>query len=81
MNNFAFQLNESSEMVSETTTEVTKAMIQMASTTEDQSKETQNGVQMVTVLGDYIKDTADASARIETVVQENMTLKGRVCFG
>ena len=75
LNNFAFQLNESSEMVSEATTEVTKAMIQMASTTEDQSKETQNGVQMVTVLGDYIKDTADASARIETVVQENMTLK------
>ena len=38
LNNFAFQLNESSEMVSEATTEATKAMIQMASTTEDQSK-------------------------------------------
>ncbi len=75
LDHFARDLNESSRIMSEATTEVTKAITQMAVLTEEQFKETQDSVTQVTMLGEDIKHTAEAGTRIENVAQKNLILK------
>lgn len=75
LNTYALDLSKSADIVSETTSEVTKAITQMAVQTEDQFKETLDTVQKVTHLGEDIKNTAEASTRIEEVAQKNLKLK------
>jgi methyl-accepting chemotaxis protein len=72
---YAKELKQSSGIVSEATTEVAKAISQMAMQSDEQFRETVDSVQKVTLLGENIKRTADASSEIGSVVQENLELK------
>lgn len=72
---FAMRLSQSSNIASEATAEVTRAISQMAVLTEEQFKETVDTVQNITSLGEDIKHTAQEGARIENVAQNNLRYK------
>ncbi len=75
LSKYASDLKQSSGIVSEATTEVANAISQMAMQTDEQFKETVDSVDKVTLLGENIKETAEASAKIGSVVQKNLELK------
>ncbi len=75
LDQFAYHLNDSADVVSEATTEVAKAISMMAESSEEQFRETSESVQKVQLLGDDIKATADASIKIEAVIQQSIELK------
>lgn len=75
LDQFAMSLSQSSSIASEATTEVTKAISQMAVLTEEQFKETFDTVQNITSLGEDIKHTAEEGTRIENVAQNNLRYK------
>lgn len=75
LNRFAESLSQSSNIVSESTMEVAKAISSMASSSEDQFRETTDSVQRVQQLGDDIDLTAKASVAIKSVIQQSMELK------
>ncbi|MBE5966555.1 MAG: HAMP domain-containing protein [Lachnospiraceae bacterium] len=75
LSNYAKELKQSSGIVSETTNEVAKAISQMAMQSDEQFRQTVDSVQKVTLLGENIKETADASSKIGLVVQKNLELK------
>lgn len=72
---FGEDLYHSSAIVSEATTEVANGISQIAIATEDQYRETMDTVNKVTLLGEDINETANASSKIEAVVQQNIQLK------
>lgn len=55
--------------------EVSKSICQIAESSEEQSQNTLNGVEKVALLGEDIKETADASAKIEHAAKKTMELK------
>ncbi|WMJ87037.1 methyl-accepting chemotaxis protein [Anaerocolumna sp. MB42-C2] len=75
LNQFAMNLSQSSEVVSETTVAVSQAISQMAEQTEIQCQETQDTVHKITLLGDDIRHTAEEGTRIELAAQRNLELK------
>lgn len=75
LSKYAKELKQSSGFVSEATTEVAKAISEMAVQTDEQYRDTVDSLQKVTLLGDNIKETADASTKIGSVVQQNLKLK------
>ncbi len=75
LNQFAMNLSQSSDVVSETTIAVTKAISQMAEQTEIQYQETLDTVHKITLLGDDIRHTAEEGTRIESAAQRSLELK------
>ncbi|CRZ34461.1 methyl-accepting chemotaxis sensory transducer with Cache sensor [Herbinix hemicellulosilytica] len=75
LNKYAAKLKESYGYVSKSTSEVTGAISQMAMQTDEQSRETAEGVDKVILLGENIKETAEASNKIGSVVEKNIKLK------
>ncbi len=75
LNQFAVGLKESADSVSETSVEVSRAIYQMTVSSEEQSQDTFNSVQKVTLLGNDIKETANASSEIEQVAFQTIELK------
>lgn len=75
LNRYANRLQLSSGVVSDATTEVAKAISQIAEQTDDQFKNTLDSVDMLTLLGENIKKTADESIKIGSVVNKSMELK------
>lgn len=75
LDDFASQLNKSTGIVSETATEVTRAILEMAYSTEEQFVQSTESVKKVQHLGDDIKATAEASTKIEAVVKQSVHLK------
>ena len=75
LNQFAMNLSQSSGVVTEATVEVTKAISQMASLTENQYRETLDTVQKITLLGEDIEYTAQEGIRIEEAAQRNLEWK------
>lgn len=75
LNKYANNLNESSGFVSEATSEVANAISQMAMQSDEQFRDTLSSVESVTLLGENIKETADASIKIGSVVEKNVELK------
>lgn len=75
LNRYAANLKESSGYVSEATSEVANAISQMAAQTDEQFRSTAQSVEKVTLLGENIKETADASSKIGSVVEKNVELK------
>lgn len=72
---YANELKQSSKVVSASNVEVTNEISRMAHKSDEQYKDTIDSVKKLTLLGENIKKTADASARIDSVVQKNMELK------
>lgn len=75
LNNYASSLNESSGFVSHATTEVANAISQMAIQSDEQYRYTVTSVESVNLLAENIKETADASEKIGSVVEKNIELK------
>ncbi len=75
LNRYASSLNESSGFVSQATSEVANAISQMAIQSDEQFQDTLSSVESVTLLGENIKETADASVKIGSVVEKNVELK------
>mgnify|MGYP001032263171 FL=1 len=75
LNKYAAKLKESYGYVSKSTSEVAGAISQMAMQTDEQSRETAEGVDKVILLGENIKETAEASNKIGSVVEKNIKLK------
>lgn len=75
LNKYAANLKESSGYVSEATSEVANAISQMAAQTDEQFRDTVDSVEKVTLLGENIKETAEASTKIGSVVEKNVELK------
>jgi len=75
LNKFANDLKNSSGIVSDATTEVAKAISQMAIQSDRQFKLTADSVEKVTMLGEDIKVTANVSSEIGSVIKNNMKLK------
>ena len=75
LNKYVIKLNESSSFVSEATSEVANAISQMAIQSDEQFRDTASSVESVTLLGENIKETADASVKIGYVVEKNVELK------
>ena len=75
LSKYASNLYESSGFVSQATTEVANAISQMAVQSDEQFRDTLSSVESVTLLGESIKETADASIKIGTVVERNVELK------
>lgn len=75
LNKYAANLKESSGYVSEATTEVANAISQMAVQSDEQFRDTVSSVESVTLLGENIKVTAEASTKIGSVVEKNVELK------
>nr|HPU63963.1 methyl-accepting chemotaxis protein [Mobilitalea sp.] len=75
LNKYAATLKESSGYVSKSTSEVADAISQMAMQTDEQFRDTLEGVQKVNLLGEDIKETAEASNKIGIVVEKNIELK------
>lgn len=75
LHNYARNLNESSSFVSQATSEVANAISQMAMQSDEQFRDTVDSVESVTLLGDNIKETAEASVKIGSVVEKNVELK------
>lgn len=75
LSKYAASLKESSGYVSQATSEVANAISQMADQTEGQFKETLDSVENVTRLGESIKETAEASNKIGSIVEKNVELK------
>ncbi len=75
LNQFAMKLSQSSEVVTEATVEVTKAISQMATLTENQYKETLDTVQKITLLGEDIEYSAREGIRVEEAAQKNLEWK------
>lgn len=72
---YAGNLNESSSFVSQATSEVANAISQMAMQSDEQFRDTVDSVESVTLLGENIKETAEASIKIGSVVEKNVELK------
>jgi methyl-accepting chemotaxis protein len=62
-------------MVSEATTEVAEAISQIAVQSDEQYRDIVESVESVTLFGDSIKETAEASSKIGSVVEKNVELK------
>lgn len=75
LNKYALKLNESSSYVSDATSEVANAISQMAIQSDEQFRDTVSSVESVTLLGENIKETAEASVKIGSVVEKNVELK------
>jgi len=75
LSKYAVKLKESSGYVSQATMDVANAISQMAAQTDGQYRETVESVEKVALLGESIKETAEASNRIGTVVEKNVELK------
>lgn len=75
LNKYASNLSESSGFVSQATSEVANAISQMAIQSDEQFRDTLSSVESVTLLGENIKETADASVKIGAVVEKNVELK------
>lgn len=75
LNKYAATLKESSGYVSSATSDVANAISQIASQTDDQFRYTADSVEKVKLLGESIKETADASNKIGSVVEKNVELK------
>lgn len=75
LNSYANSLNEASGFVSQATSEVANAISQMAIQSDEQFRDTVSSVERVTLLGENIKETAEASVKIGTVVEKNLSLK------
>lgn len=75
LSKYAAGLKESSDYVSKATSEVANSISQMAVQTDEQFKETVESVEKVNLLGKNIKETAEASTKIGTVVEKNVELK------
>jgi len=75
LSKYAATLKESSEYVSNATSDVANAISQMAVQTDEQFRETVESVEKVNLLGKNIKETAEASKRISFVVEKNVELK------
>lgn len=75
LNQYAGRLSESSGYVSEATSEVANAISHMAGQTDEQHRQTVDSVEKVTLLGENIKETAEASSKIGTIVDKNIELK------
>lgn len=75
LSKYAATLKESSEYVSNATSEVANAISQMAVQTDEQFRETVESVEKVNLLGENIKETAEASNKIGIVVEKNVELK------
>lgn len=74
LNKFAANLKESSGYVSQSTSEVAKAISQMAAQTDEQFKKTAESVEKVSLLGENIRETAEASNKIGSIVEQNEKL-------
>ena len=61
--------------VSQATSEVANAISQMAMQSDEQFRDTVDSVESVTLLGENIKETAEASIKIGSVVEKNVELK------
>ncbi len=75
LNQFSTELKSSAERVAKMTDEVSKSIYQMAEFGEEQSQNTQNSVEEITLLGEDIKETADASTKIEHAAKKTIELK------
>jgi methyl-accepting chemotaxis protein len=75
LNQFSTELKSSADMVAKMTEEVSKSIYQMAELGEEQSHSTQNSVEEITLLGEGIKETAVASAKIEHAAKKTIELK------
>ena len=75
LSTYTNEINKSSEVVSQATSEVAKAISQMAEQSDEQFHDTVDGVKMLTLLGENINETAEAGAKIDTVVKINLDLK------
>ncbi len=75
LNKYSLNLSESSGFLSSATSEVANAISQMAMQSDEQFRDTVSSVENVTLLGENIKETADASVKIGAVVEKNVELK------
>ncbi|WP_097014945.1 methyl-accepting chemotaxis protein [Anaerocolumna aminovalerica] len=75
LNQFSTELKSSADRVAKMTDEVSKSIYQMAEFGEEQSQNTQNSVEEITLLGEDIKETADASTKIEYAAKKTIELK------
>ena len=75
LNQFSSELNTSADSVAKMTDDVSKSIYQMAEFSEEQSQDTLSSVEKVTLLGEDIKETADASAKIEHAAKKTIELK------
>lgn len=75
LNQFSMELKGSSDRVAKMAEEVSKSIHQMAEFGEEQSRSTLNSVEEVTLLGEDIKETANASAKIEHAAKKTIELK------
>lgn len=75
LSKYAAVLKESSGYVSQATSEVANAISQMAVQTDEQFRNTAESVEEVTLLGDYIRETAEAGGKIGSAVNKNVELK------
>ena len=72
---YAQELNTSSKMVSDATTEVASAISQIAYQSDEQHRETVESVNKLELLADNIRETADASEKIGQALEKNIELK------
>ncbi|NLJ96077.1 MAG: methyl-accepting chemotaxis protein, partial [Clostridiales bacterium] len=72
---YAQELSLSSEMVSDATTDVANAISQVAYQSDEQHKDTVESVNKLNLLGDNIRETADASEKIGLLLHKNIELK------
>ena len=75
LSKYSGDIKESSTMVSEATTEVAEAISQIAVQSDEQYRDIVESVESVTLFGDSIKETAEASSKIGSVVEKNVELK------
>lgn len=75
LNQYSMDLKQSADTVSEVTTEVSKAILDMSVSSDEQYRETTNSVEKVNQVGGDIMETAQASTEIESVAKKALELK------
>lgn len=75
LNQFSTELKDSADSVAKMTDEVSKSIYQMSVFSEAQSQNTLSSVENVTLLGEDIRETADASTKIEHAAMKTIELK------
>ncbi len=74
---YAQELNSSSEIVSQATTEVASAITEIAYQSDEQHKDTVDSVHKLNLLGENIRETADVSEKIGQTLNKNIELKDK----
>lgn len=75
LSDFSVELNQSCDTVSDATTAVSKAISEIAVSSDEQSRQIREGVQKIISLGNDIKETAAAGVKVESTASQTMQLK------